>query len=98
MDAGDTAAKLCIVQSAAAKTFEKVNRVRHVLLPLHLYRINASVSWERDGEKLEDHYRGVVKYILHLPPSFSSDLLYLPARDGGLTTLNMQSVGKNFQF
>lgn len=53
---------------------------------------------EEGWRELDLYFRGSLKDILHLPPSFPTHLIHLPCRDGGLGILSLEGVGAEVQF
>lgn len=93
-----TIRQLNAIKKAALKPFQKMECIKTLLIPKHLYAVANSLSYFQDGEYIDKHFRMTIKDILHLPQSFPTSHVHMPAKRGGLGLINIQEVGAEIQF
>lgn len=94
-----TLKQLLQIKAATLKPSKKVQCITTLLLLCHLYVVSLLLSYQQGVYQLiSTHFRMAIKEILHLPQSFSSAHVHLPAKNGVLGVLSVLNVTAEMQF
>ncbi|MCC7304188.1 reverse transcriptase family protein [bacterium] len=66
------------------KPHQKINLIRSFIIPRFIYKLTNIEIYPESLKKLDIYIRKIVRTILHLPQSLSTEFYGLPIREGGL--------------